>query len=207
MKEAHAKTLHKKVDLLRKLNDLEQKVSQQKTDITSSVFKLKKKEMKRRDTCSCIGQCIITHTKHNFIKSRSEEFFLRINSLNEGIGICTKSEIGDHGAIRKRYTCNQCDKDCSKQGDLKRHCKSEHRLTEEEIGEVREHSEKGRMSQYYYIDWTYFIQVLKLFLCTPGLLLSRSINQQSFHQYFCLLIGVDVDHHVPLLRLLRSWGG
>jgi hypothetical protein len=44
---------------------------------------------------------------------------------------CTTSESGHHGAIRKRYTCNQCDKEFSKQGDFKRHHKSEHKLREE----------------------------------------------------------------------------
>jgi hypothetical protein len=110
-KETHAKTLHKKNYLMRKLSDLEQNVSQQKIDITSSVFKLKNKEMKKRDTCSCRGYCIITHTKHNFVKSRSEELLLKIKSLNAQIENCTTSKSGDHGAIRKRYTCNQCEKD------------------------------------------------------------------------------------------------
>jgi transposase-like protein len=92
--------------------------------------------MKERDTCRCIGYCIITHTKHNFFKSKIEEFFLKIKSLNEDMDNCTISESGHHGAIRKRYTCNQCDKDFSKQGDLKRHHKREYKLREEKIGEV-----------------------------------------------------------------------
>ena len=47
------------------------------------MFKLKNEELKRRETCSSRGFCIITHTKHNYVKLKSEEFLNKIKNFNE----------------------------------------------------------------------------------------------------------------------------
>ena len=105
---------------------MEKKISDQKSNFTSSVFQLKIKEIKESQSCSCRGYCNISHKKHNFVKSRSEELFLNMKSFSECHDILSHTEsIADH-IIKKRYTCNQCGNEFSKQGDLKRHYRSEH---------------------------------------------------------------------------------
>ena len=133
-RQVHEEKIRLKLALLDKLSFLESKVSEQKTTFTSSLFHLKNKEVKESESCSgCKGFCRIYHTKHNFVKSRSEELFLEMFPRRQETAFLPERKAG---CIRKRYTCNQCDKEFSKQGDLKKHHKSEHKLRGKKIGQV-----------------------------------------------------------------------
>ena len=84
------------------------------------------------------------------MKSESDNFFSILSTISDDgtkIGVCVReSNISFGGAIRKRYQCNQCEKEFNKQGLLKKHIKSEHGPRKSEVGEVWEYGEKGGMS-------------------------------------------------------------
>ena len=165
-------------NLKNKLGFMRRKVQEQKTNLKQSLYGLKLKEEASKNLCSCRGFCGITHSKHNWRKSKSEDLLCKLNFMERIIecDACnyefeTFSELERHvmnahllserkpsnrtssdsesigGCVVKCYTCNQCDNTFSKQGDMKRHLKSEHKLREEKIGEVREYSQKGGMSE------------------------------------------------------------
>ena len=129
----HKQKLEMKLSLMKKINDLNSKIKEEKTDLTSKLLKLKDKEMEASLTCSCIGFCKITHLKHNFVKSWSKEYFSKM----EHIVVSNSNEARSNlSGIRKRFICKQCDDEFSRQGELKKHVKSEHEEREEKIGEV-----------------------------------------------------------------------
>jgi uncharacterized Zn-finger protein len=76
------------------------------------------------------------HQKHNFLKSKSEELFVRMRNVNkvdkivdESNKVIVNNDIFG-GARKKSYSCKLCDKRFPKQGDLKRHKKRDHKLNE-----------------------------------------------------------------------------
>ena len=58
-----------------KLRKLEIDLSKQRMHLTSSLLKLKEKEILNKECCSCVGFCHINHRKHNFFKSTVEDIF------------------------------------------------------------------------------------------------------------------------------------
>ena len=46
----------------------------------------------------------------------------------------TQTEVLGFGAVRKQYTCNQCEEVFSKQGLLKKHKKIKHKLKDTKMG-------------------------------------------------------------------------
>ena len=56
-----------------KLRILEINLSKQRTKLTSSLLKLREKEILDNERCSCIGFCHINHRKHNFYKSKAKD--------------------------------------------------------------------------------------------------------------------------------------
>jgi hypothetical protein len=104
-RQVHEEKIRLKLALLDKLSFLESKVSEQKTNFTSSLFHLKNKEVKESESCSgCKGFCRIYHNKHTFVKSRSEELFLEMFPRRQETAILPERKAG---CIRKCYTCNQ----------------------------------------------------------------------------------------------------
>ena len=153
----HTDTIHEqktmlKVALLRKLSDLEHKVSEQKIKCTSSLYELEKLEIREHHTCHCKNFCRITHSKHNFVKSKSKQLFTKLssNTDHELSSIlsnpkkCTTEH--DFGALPKKYTCNKCAAFFSKQSMLKKHKKHEHKTREIENGEVMDSVQTGGLS-------------------------------------------------------------
>ena len=105
----------------------------QKLNITSSLFKLKNQEVEKRKVCDCrinrkeIQYCKINHDRHNFVRSKCDELFSKLGNLFVSTDGAKKRETFGFGARRKMYSCNQCDKEFTKQGHLKKHKKNEHR--------------------------------------------------------------------------------
>ena len=161
---AHNKKRHLKSVALAKMREMEDKLSKQIVSFTSSLIKLKNKEQKESRGCHCRSFCRIYHEKHSFVRSRSDQILEELRSLTKFPELCDKTthnaaDIDGHvishqlerdsiytGTIVKKYTCDICEEKFSKQGALKKHKKSEHRLREEKIGEVVENSETGGMS-------------------------------------------------------------
>ena len=96
------------------------------------------KEEERRDlkTCKCKEKeyCRINHQKYSYIKSKSDDFLGRLKSFPATEQISSIVVIA--GAKSKCYTCNKCEKSFSKQGQLKRHKKTEHRERRENGGSI-----------------------------------------------------------------------
>ena len=128
-----------RTDVSSKQSALEKELSEQKVALVSSVFQLKAKETEENKICFnkkyCKKYCRINHSRHNFVKSISDEIFSKLNNLLESPGF---------GAMRKQYSCNKCDEVFPKQGFLKKHKKLEHKR--EEKGEVEEYKQTGEMS-------------------------------------------------------------
>jgi hypothetical protein len=142
----HVKLSHLKSDLRSKISSLEVHISQQKVLLTSSIFKLKMKENKERQFCKCKTFCRITHQKHNFIKSKSDEFFSRLSLVSSDLNMLNNVDAFGFGARRKHYTCNKCEAVFHRQDQMKKHMKHEHKPREVESGEVGEIVQTGRMS-------------------------------------------------------------
>ena len=126
----HKNTAHSeqvKTDLSTKISNLNAKISEQKVDVISSIYNLKNLEIKSKIICGCKEKeyCRINHQKYSFIKSKSDELLSKIKNCSDIDKISTV-EISA-GARRKCFTCNMCDQLFSKQGQLKKHKKSEHR--------------------------------------------------------------------------------
>ena len=132
-------------DMIEKLNVLEKEVSDQKVNLMSSTFQLKNQEVEEGKFCFdrryCKKYCKINHPKHNFTKSRSEEIFSKLGKIStspnpstqtEVLG--TQTEVLGFRAVRKQYTCSQCEEVFSKQGLLKKHKKIKHKLKETKMG-------------------------------------------------------------------------
>ena len=142
----HGKISKLKSDLKSRIDMLEKRVYEQKSNVASSLFKLKKKENEESQLCTCKTYCRIYHKKHNYVKSKSEDLFAKLGMTSENPHKSIINEVCGIGARRKQYTCNQCDQIFHKQGHLKKHRKHEHKRREVEIGEVTEYCQKGRMS-------------------------------------------------------------
>ena len=129
----HNSTTHeihfkKKLDLLASLSFLERKVSEQRLELRSSLLELKHQELEKSHLCTCKTFCRIFHKKHNFICSKSDKISLKLEliSVNTSTLNHTNGEI--FGAKRKQYTCNKCEQKFCRQGDMKKHKKTEHKF-------------------------------------------------------------------------------
>ena len=116
-----------KTDLLQKMNDLKVKISEQKSISCSSIYTLKEEERHSVKNYKCKEKeyCRINHQKYTYIKSKSDELFSQLMRFTDVDKISTVEIVS--GARRKCFTCNMCEKKFPKQGQLKRHRKSEHR--------------------------------------------------------------------------------
>ena len=121
----HSETL--KADLLKKINNLGMQISEQKADTFSALYLLKEEERRGLTICRCKEKeyCRINHQQYSYIKSKSDDFLVKLNRFSVTNKISSTSIVS--GARIKCYTCNKCEKTFAKQGQLKRHKKSEHR--------------------------------------------------------------------------------
>ena len=129
----HAEQSSQKQNMHNKLANLEKEISEQKVSLTSSCFVLKTQEIEKRKVCNCrINKkehqyCKINHHKHNFVQSRSDEYFSKLGNISACKNSTNEREHFEFGARRKIFTCNQCERVFNKQGHLKKHKKNEHR--------------------------------------------------------------------------------
>ena len=121
---------------LERIGELEKNISEQKNDLTLSLFKLKNQEMKEHRSCKSFCNkrfCRINHQKYRYIKSKSDELFDKLDIPHENPDEVSNENITEFGAIRKLYSCNLCDNKFRKQGDLKKHKKCEHKERERKV--------------------------------------------------------------------------
>jgi hypothetical protein len=126
----HEVKLKKKLDLLANLSFLERKVSEQRLEIGSSLLELKHQELEKSHLCTCKTFCRIFHKKHNFICSKSDKLSLKLENISVSNSTLNNSNAEIFGAKRRQYTCNKCDQKFCRQGDLKKHKKTEHNSRE-----------------------------------------------------------------------------
>jgi hypothetical protein len=153
--------------LKNKLQFMKRKAQEQRTSLKESLHALQLKEELSKYGCTCRGFCRVTHSKHNWTKSKSEILLRELDSMETFVECetCnsefkTFSQLEKHvthvhtlcwtesvlGALKKCYNCNLCEKTFPKQGDFKKHKKTEHNPKREKIGEVKEDSQKGGLS-------------------------------------------------------------
>ena len=124
----HEIKLKKKLDLLANLSFVERKVSEQKLELTTSLLDLKHLELEKSHLCTCRTFCRIFHKKHNFIRSKSDEISLKLENISVIPSTLNNMNGEIFGAKRKRCICNQCEQKFCRQGDLKKHKKTEHKI-------------------------------------------------------------------------------
>ena len=133
----------------RDLSHLEKIVFNQTIGLTSTLFELKKNENILNKKCRCrikLGSfCRINHAKYSFVKVKSDQLYSNLKNISNKSTRCheisvmnsIQVETTSNGAIRKKYLCNKCDKEFSKQGQMKKHIKSEHKETKQEPEAVK----------------------------------------------------------------------
>jgi len=119
----HIRNEHEKKILERKLVSFELLLCKQKLQLSDSFLNLKEREIKKANVCSCRGFCYIQHSKHNWKKPMSDYFQDKLENLQKAnIGVC-------NGALKKKYSCQHCEATFVKQGDLKKHKKTNHKTS------------------------------------------------------------------------------
>ena len=133
--KAHTKTKHedklsKKVALLQKMQSLRETISHQKENLMSSILELKTKEFHENPGCGCRGFCYIDHTKYNFNKCKSRNFFEKIKQISNISGIDTSLQHQDLGQQNSSFKCNICEQKFTKKKDLRKHLRRRHTVIE-----------------------------------------------------------------------------
>ena len=125
---SHIKIDHEKEEWKLKVQEIERKLADQKFDIVSNLYCLKETEIKDSQKCRCRGFCRINHSKYNWSKSKTDEIISNLEDLNVkfAVNIIKKGTVNRNGAFKKKYSCDQCDETCVKQGELKKHKKTNH---------------------------------------------------------------------------------
>ena len=103
----HGDIFVKKIWKLKELQ-LERSINSQKLKLTSDLLILKENELSRSENCACRTLCRITHKKHNWKKSTSQEIFLKFKILD------------------RAYSCDWCDKTFQNVDCLKLHMTTFH---------------------------------------------------------------------------------
>ena len=126
MKNEHDKSAAR-ISFQNKLKKLEIDLSKQRMHLTSSLLKLKEKEILNKDCCSCVGFCHINHRKHNFSKSTVEDIFDKLKNTMKDEDVVEIKETKkkenkfESGAKKKSYKCKSCKLIFKKMAVLKKH--------------------------------------------------------------------------------------
>ena len=110
-----------------KLRKLEIDLSKQRIELTSSLLKLKEKEVLNNEYCSCVGFCHINHRKHNFYKSKVETIFDKLKSIKKDKAVVENKEtnvkedkVGSR-TKKEAFKCKFCKLIFKKMAVLKKH--------------------------------------------------------------------------------------
>ena len=119
-------------NLNKKLKILEIKIQGQKAHLYSSLNHLKLKEELSKHNCACKHFCRITHSKHNWKRSKCGEIFEKFENFHQRMNL---------------NSCNICEKIFVSQSDVEMHIERDHRERNTDcLGEVEEYSETGGLS-------------------------------------------------------------
>ena len=111
-----------KMQFFQKIKELDRQISCQRSSLISSLLKLKEKDFKSKQTCSCKGFCKITHLKHNYFKSKADELCEKMQKIS----IKNEKHLHHLGALNKCFKCGFCDENSTKKSHLKKSKKSAH---------------------------------------------------------------------------------
>ena len=131
-----------RISLQTKLRKLEIDLSKQRMHLTSSLLKLKEKEVLNKDCCSCVGFCHINHRKHNFFKSTVENIFDKLKHTMKDEDVAKIKETKnkeikyESGTKKKSYKFNSCKSIFKTTAVLKKHEKK-HEQTQEKDSETK----------------------------------------------------------------------
>ena len=110
-----------------KLKKLEIDLSKQRIELTSSLLKLKEKEVLKNERCSCVGFCHINHRKHNFYKSKVDIIIEKLKNVEKDKAAVENKEtnvkenkVGSR-TKKKTFKCKFCKLIFKKMAVLKKH--------------------------------------------------------------------------------------
>ena len=110
------------MQFLQKVEELQRQILCQRSSLTSSLLKLKEKEFKSIQSCSCKGFCRITHLKHNYFKSKADELCEKMQKIS----MKTKEHLQHLGTLNKCFKYGFCEEKSAKKSKLKKHKKNAH---------------------------------------------------------------------------------
>ena len=128
IRKTHETKALKKIQLLKKMESLQTTISIQRNKLTSSLIKLKNKEFKEIQLCRCKGFCVITHSKHNYYKSKAGEICEKLTNLNTKQELHVTSNHDQLETVKTRFECAMCDKKFQRRRELKMHKKKIHMI-------------------------------------------------------------------------------
>ena len=77
----HERKIHEVVVWKSKLLAMETEVSRLKSCLFSDLYSLKEIKIRKQQTCSCKGFCVITHSKHNWVQLSSEKIMKNLKKV------------------------------------------------------------------------------------------------------------------------------
>jgi uncharacterized C2H2 Zn-finger protein len=114
----HAQNMHELVLWKLKLLEMETKNSRLKHKLHLDLFRMKELGLKGRESCSCRGFCIISHSKHNWTKSLCVGIFCQMEKLNSD------------GAIENMHQCETCEQTFLHPMDFIHHMVNNHKAAD-----------------------------------------------------------------------------
>ena len=136
----HEEHITMKLNLLAKVSLLEKNANEQTLKSTSSLYSLKKQEIDKYRSCHCKKNkrendfCKINHQRYTYVRSKSDAIFSNLRNISTNVNFSDQETNYNFGAIRKKYSCNRCDREFQKQGDPKKHKRREHKERERKGG-------------------------------------------------------------------------
>ena len=120
-----------KTNLKIKALETEKLLSQLKLDIVSKIFKIKEEETHDKNACKCKSFCRISHAKHNFQRSKSEEFERKYNHVtnvilitnSESVTVIPEADVGNDMV----YECESCNEKFQTASDFIVHMECNHK--------------------------------------------------------------------------------
>ena len=88
--------IYSKIAALRKQEHLQNKISQQKSNLMRDISKLISKEVSQQSKCNCKGSCQINHFFKRWMFKHSKEFIFKLTNI----------EASKHNDLLKNFKCD-----------------------------------------------------------------------------------------------------
>ena len=106
---------------------MENEVSRLKSCLFSDLYSLRELEISKQQTCRCRGFCGITHSKHNWVQSSSENIMTKLKTKfmkKNGSDKVVEAE----SETKPIHKCESCTKKFSESTDFIIHMQNNHQV-------------------------------------------------------------------------------